>query len=170
MKDKLLSVLLLCLASLMLTACDSQEKEIKSLIQQLDVKGQPVAESLAEIGEPAIPHLIRVLAHENEKTRMYAAFALIKIGEPAVPVLMKALTHESKYVRGEAAATLGAMDAKVAIPALERAVASWPPPDWPRNCAAEALRILREADKGVVQNYIEAQRQWRQRNSQKRDR
>jgi len=141
----------------MFAACNSREKEIDSLIEQLGVKGQPVAESLAEIGEPAIPQLIRALGHGNEDTRVHAAFALMNIGETAVPALIEALADESKYVRGEAAAALGGMDAKVAIPALEGAVASWPP-GWQRHSAVEALRILRESDKGVVRNYIEAQR------------
>ena len=116
---------------------------------------------MAEIGEPAIPQLVRARGHENEKTRIYAAFALMNIRETAVPALIQALTDESKYVRGEAAAALGGMDAKVAIPALERAVASWPH-GWPANSAVEVLRILREPDKGVVRNEIEAQRLNRQ--------
>lgn len=65
--------------------------------------------ALARIGEPAVPHLIKLLDHKNLQPRSLAAKALGEIGPPAKPAadaLKKALTDNTVNVAAEAAVAL----------------------------------------------------------------
>lgn len=93
---------------------------------------QVAADSLARIGEPAIPELVRLLADRDPKTRARAAWALGRMGvkgKPAVPALMAALEDEERLVRESAARALGQIgpEAAEAIPDLVRMMTV--PPD-----------------------------------------
>ena len=89
-----------------------REEEIKGLIKDLSHK-KPLRRvdamnRLVEIGEPAIPHLIKALRNENEPARRVAAWALGEIGDvDAVPHLIKALKGKNWNVRQDAAVALG---------------------------------------------------------------
>ena len=81
----------------------ADEKRIQELIEQLvsqnlDMK-QDAADSLVQIGKPAVPALIGVLRHENNDVRWFAEESLIKIGKPAVPALIRALEKEDDNAR-----------------------------------------------------------------------
>jgi len=58
-----------------------------------------VPKVFANIGEPAIPELIKWLAHEDEYFYNMAEEALEMIGKPAVPALLKAITNPDAEVR-----------------------------------------------------------------------
>jgi hypothetical protein len=86
---------------------------------------QVAADALARIGEAAIPDLVRLLSHEDAKTRARAAWALGRMGvkgKPAVPALAAALQDEDHLVRETAARALGQIgpEATEAIPDLIR--------------------------------------------------
>ena len=71
----------------------------------------------------AIPALVHALnKDEAERVREYAAKALAKIGAPAVEPLIKTLESGDRQARLEAAAALGGMRDKRAIPHLVKAM------------------------------------------------
>ena len=94
---------LLLIYLLVLASC-WQEPEIKSLIQDLGRK-TPVfmgstprsraIHDLQEIGEGAIPELIKALEDKNPEVRTGATIALSKIGYNVVPFLIQALQNPS---------------------------------------------------------------------------
>lgn len=69
-----------------------------------------VADSLARIGEPAVPSLVRMLRHPQAKRRVQAAEILARIGPQAkegVPGLVEALADPDPDVRKAVARALG---------------------------------------------------------------
>ncbi|GEM_PF-1399438 len=72
-----------------------------------------VIETLAKIGNPAIPVLIEALgwgdkdSEEDRRIRHGAREVLIRIGEPTVPFLMNALKSQKALVRANATVALG---------------------------------------------------------------
>ena len=84
-----------------------------------------LAEALGELGAtaaPAVPHLIDIVADDDDKqARFEAALALAQIGpaaSDAVPVLAKALWDEDRYVRDNAIHALKRIDTPEAESAL----------------------------------------------------
>ena len=119
------------------------------------------------------------LNHENEATRLNAAYALGNIGEPAIPTLIEALRQESKSAwnrnldRGDftnpsqldsiyGLAAVG----ESAVPALTEALADadW----WTRAGAAAALGCMGEPAHGAVPALVAALKddsEWVRRNA-----
>jgi hypothetical protein len=88
---------------------------------------ETAADSLARIGEPAVPALIVSLSAEDKTVRLNAARALARIGPAAklaVPGLAKALNDPDPPVRMAAARALGQIGAQAspAIPDLIKAL------------------------------------------------
>jgi uncharacterized protein YdaT len=89
----------------------TQDKEIVRYIEILkndNGKGNENAvNSLAKIGEPAIPALINALGDPYQGCRCAAMNALVKIGKPSLPFLSKALVNPNNNVQLFAATALG---------------------------------------------------------------
>lgn len=90
------------------------QERIASLIEQLKDVDRRVShdayKALVEIGEPAVPELIKALDNESFSVRQYAVFALGKIGEPAeviLPALLRMLNDNSQDVRWASVQRLG---------------------------------------------------------------
>lgn len=99
----------------------SQEEKIQSLITALGEAegGWEAAQALGQIGEPAIPALIKALGDESTTVKSYAGMALGQIGEPAVPALLEALGDESLDVRSYALLALTQIGTPEAVKAAE---------------------------------------------------
>lgn len=69
--------------------------------------GIAAAYDLAAHGADVAPGLLGLLAEENEMTRRHAAYALSAIGTPAVDFLVDTLQHQSAVARADAATILG---------------------------------------------------------------
>lgn len=120
---------------------------IDILIKNLDQTGQndevisknyrPVAQSIATIGEPAIPQLIGALSHSNEVIRFEAASTLASIGRPASGKVQEALHKGNARTRGMAAWALAWIGGEDARTAIKRAIA--------REKDREALKELKDA-------------------------
>lgn len=79
---------------------------------------------------------IEALATEDSDKRQLAAQQVLQLGDAAIPFLMRGLNHDNKWVRWEAATLLGQMaDADTAIPALIKALDD-PDADVPKRAAA----------------------------------
>ncbi|MDE0184136.1 MAG: HEAT repeat domain-containing protein [Candidatus Poribacteria bacterium] len=87
-----------------------QDKDIASLIQQFNHPDADVQDSarqsLAKIGEAAVPVLIEALGDTNHKYRANVTATLMQIGMPAMPALIEALDHENVFARREAVGIL----------------------------------------------------------------
>jgi len=107
-----------------LSASKANPKEIASLIDKLktndDRELDAAIEKLGEIGEPAIPALMKAGQDKNLQVRRSAAQVLIQMGPPAIPALAKALKNSDADVRSNAAEALGRIgaEAKTALPQL----------------------------------------------------
>ena len=67
----------------------------------------------------AVPDLIRLLTHQDERVVVNAALVLGAMGDSsAIPDLLNALNHSSPNVRAEVASSLGESSAKEAVPKL----------------------------------------------------
>ena len=100
MKRSLLLLMLLCLA------CQSQEQQAKTLVNQLGdaaaVRRTQAAEALVEMGPEAIDALIHGLSNENSQIREMSAWTLSEIKAPAarvVPALISVLTDPDENIR-----------------------------------------------------------------------
>ena len=100
MKRSLLLLMLLCLA------CQSQEQQAKTLVNQLGdaaaVRRTQAAEALVEMGPEAIDALIHGLSNENSQIREMSAWTLSEIEAPAarvVPALISVLTDPDENIR-----------------------------------------------------------------------
>ncbi|WP_341536987.1 HEAT repeat domain-containing protein [Methanosarcina barkeri] len=67
----------------------------------------------------AIKPLIQNLSAENEETKLSCARALVEIGEPAVPDMIKSLENQNKTVRKYIVFSLIEMGDKRAVPELK---------------------------------------------------
>lgn len=81
-----------------------------------------IARSLAEIGEPAIPSLVRLLRSGDPSLDKYATKSLGWMGAKVRTVAVRDLTDKNAAVRRDAAYLLGYVEAKDAIPILIRAL------------------------------------------------
>ncbi|MBI1928336.1 HEAT repeat domain-containing protein [Candidatus Poribacteria bacterium] len=113
MQLKLCITAFLCLVSLMISPFESEGQDIESLIIQLGDENQAVgrdaARALGQMGEPAVPALIKALSAEDWKVRYNAINALIEMGEAAkaaVPALRQALDDQEMLVDYNAAYAL----------------------------------------------------------------
>jgi len=95
-----------------------------------------------EAAAPALPHLSRLLGHEEWRVQRAAHSALVAIGEMAVPTLVEYLSAEDARVRRATAEALGAIgpDAADAVPALERLRDD--PDEDVRNAVADAIAAV----------------------------
>lgn len=89
-----------------------------TLINALREKNSEDAQTLAEMGAPAVPSLLDALGDKDAGSK--AAYALSQVGKQTVPALMHCLIAEDPRTRQYAAQALGALgaDAKDAIPLL----------------------------------------------------
>ncbi len=120
---------------------------IDVLVRNLDHTGEngimssihmkPVNGALDNIGEPAVPALIRALAGDDEEIRDQAAATLGRIGKPALSGLLEALSGDQPSVKGRAALVLALIGGKEAKQGIERAI------EMEKN--EEHRRELREA-------------------------
>ena len=101
MKRFLLPLIFLCLI-----ACQSQEQQAKTLVNQLGdteaVRRTEAAEALVKMGPKAIDALIHGLSDENPQLREMSAWTLSEIKAPAarvVPALISVLTDPDENIR-----------------------------------------------------------------------
>ncbi len=81
---------------------------------------------LVAIGDPAAPHLLRLLNDGNELQRRYAAFMFSKIEyEPAVPSLAEALFSQDTRLRMIAARVLSGVKGATAVAEVTRIVTGY---------------------------------------------
>lgn len=87
---------------------DRSPAELLTLLATDDEReGIAAAYDLAAHGGEAVSGLLELLTVESEMTRRHAAYALSAIGGPAVDGLVVALEHESATARADAATILG---------------------------------------------------------------
>jgi len=100
---------------------------------------------LVEIGEPAIPELVKATGSWDNKTWKQAMSVLEGIGLAAAPAVVASLEHEELYVRFHAATIVTRMELgdslSACASALERSLER--PNALDRSSAAEALGVLR---------------------------
>lgn len=91
---------------LCLIACESQEQQIKTLVNQLGdraaVRRTEAADALVKIGPEAVDALIQGLSDENPQIREMSAWTLSEIRTPAariVPALISVLTDPDENIR-----------------------------------------------------------------------
>ena len=101
MKRFLLFLILLCLM-----ACQSQEQQAKTLVNQLGdraaMRRTEAAKALVEMGHEAIDALIHGLSNENPQIREMSAWTLSEIKTPVariVPALISVLTDPDENIR-----------------------------------------------------------------------
>jgi HEAT repeat protein len=97
---------------------------------------------LAEIGEPAVSHLIEILGDYSSESRNLAALALGRMGsraKSAKPVLIEVMSGDDPMMRVEAASALWSIegDADAVLPTLREAMKDQD--RWVRSQAALAL-------------------------------
>jgi HEAT repeat protein len=80
--------------------------------------GACAARILLKIGRPSIPPLVAALGEDDEQTRRYAMETLVEFGTPAVKPLLPALKHSRPETRWRAAAALGQIGCRCAVPEL----------------------------------------------------
>jgi HEAT repeat protein len=104
--------------------------------------------------EGAVPELIKGLKNEKLEIRKIAAEVLMEIGEPAVPYLIKVLKNkdENWYVRRVAAVALGEIGDKGAVPELMERFKDENEDMDVRVSAAKALGKIK--DEGAVPELI----------------
>jgi HEAT repeat protein len=120
--------------------------------------GEQAARSLAQIGWPAVPELIKALDDPSAVVKARALWAIAVIGPDAaeaLPALAAALQDKDAKLRGLAAQALAELGpaARPAIPALVRALEDADP--QVRLLAAEALHEIGEE---TVEHLLEAVR------------
>ena len=118
---------------------------LKQLVEGLgDTRGMirlRIAETLGEIGEPAVPYLCEGLAnHENPVVRRAVAKTLTLIADPStVPNLLQALLNdEDTVVKGS---SVGAM-ARIGEPAVQALLEILASPDRPESMKGHAAWAL----------------------------
>ena len=134
---------------LSLNTFDTSDRQvIQQMIECLgDSRGMTrlgFAESLGQVGKPAVPQLLEALAHhENVVVRRAAAKTLTLIADPeAVPHLIHALlTDEDTVVKGSSVGAL-AKTGEAAVPALLEILASPEHPESTKGHAAWALAFI----------------------------
>lgn len=126
----------------------SDQQVIQQMIECLgDSRGMTrlgFAESLGQVGQPAVPQLLEALAHhKNVVVRRAAAKTLTLIADPeAVPHLIHALlTDEDTVVKGSSVGAL-AKTGEAAVPALLEILASPDHPESTKGHAAWALAFI----------------------------
>ena len=128
------------------------DKSDRQVIQQMieclgDSRGMTrrgFADSLGQVGKPAVPQLLEALAHHpNVVVRRAAAKTLTLIADPeAVPHLINALlTDEDTVVKGSSVGAL-ARTGEAAVPALLKILASPEHPESTKGHAAWALAFI----------------------------
>ncbi|MFO0964375.1 MAG: HEAT repeat domain-containing protein [Gemmataceae bacterium] len=133
----------------------AQDADIKAALASLHRGETAAARSLARLGAPAVPGVIKALSDEDARIRGIAALALRHIGpaaKDAAPALAEALRDMDISVASEAAQALGAIG-PAAAPALAAALKKDASPAVVVR-ACEAIRILGPAAKECVPTLI----------------
>lgn len=118
--------------------------------------GIAAAYELAAFGGEVVPALLDKLADESEMTRRHAAYALSSIGVPAVAPLTGILTHAQLATRTDAVTILGDIGL-AAAPAIPALIkASKDPHEDVRRRAAEALGTVCQAAPTAVPALVAA--------------
>jgi HEAT repeat protein len=102
---------------------------------------EEVPKVFANIGEPAIPVLIKWLAHEDEYFYNMAEEALEMIGKPTVPALCKAITNPDAEVRMRIISVLGKTKDARALPYLITALSD--ADKYVGGCAQDAIIAIK---------------------------
>jgi HEAT repeat protein len=105
------------------------------------------AGAFAQFGEEAVQPILQVLPDLDPPGQTWAATSLAMIGKPALPRLIRALEDKNPVIRGRSAAAIADMEitaeeARAAIPALRRLVRDPEP-----SVRAEAEKALRRWQK-----------------------
>ncbi len=129
-------------------------EDLASLVADLHHKDGLVRrrarQALVEMGERAVPELVRSLESPNEYTRWEAAKALSEIHAPeAAPALVKRLEDENFSVRWLAAEALIGLHLEGLEPLLQ-ALVHRPDSVWLRQGAHHVLRALAKNGAGVL--------------------
>ena len=129
--------------------------EINALIQLVQLPEHPnhvpALERLADIGEPAVPEVIKLLDHENERVRVSVIHIFSQMGPPAagaVPVLNERLLDTSEPLRSDIAGALGQIRDPRSIPVLIQVLDDGDPAV--RNTSAGALGHIGEPASAAV--------------------
>jgi HEAT repeat protein len=132
---------------------------VQALGSQFAEVWQAASHLLGQIGQPAVPELIRALApNEKDTLQVIVAWTLGRMGPDAasaVPALTTALTSQFAHVRQAAAEALCEVGqaAEPAAPTLVLALADWHP--MVRRAAARSLSHVEEAAELVVPALIQ---------------
>lgn len=130
---------------------DTQDKSIDLLFQKLADKNglvrQHAREDLIEIGEPAVPTLIKGLSHKNKQVQWESAKALIDIRSPqAAPALVQSLMDDHPSIRWLSAEALIALGKNCIKPLLKELLDNYDS-SWLRQGAHHVLHALEREDK-----------------------
>ena len=113
----LLSVIvsiLFCTGYLNVAAQEFSEVEVYRLIENLDsddeLRYEEAIDSLAAIGLPAVPILLKTFESDNFMVRRGVKKSLAGMGEPVVPALLEAMESSSSQIRRNVATTLVSED------------------------------------------------------------
>ena len=135
--------------------------EIDALVQKILLPLEhpdhvPAIEALADIGAPAVPAVLELLDHENDRVRVSAIFVFHQMGPPAagaVPVLNELLLDTDEPFRCNIAGALGQIRDPRSIPALIQILSDVDP--VVRECSAITLGHIGEAANAAVPALIE---------------
>ena len=130
--------------------------EIDALIQKILLPPEhpdhvPAIEQLADIGAPAVPAVLELLDHENNRVRDSAIFIFHQMGPPAagaVPVLNERLLDTDEPLRCHIAGALGQIRALTSVPVLIQVLDDIDP--IIRDCAAGTLGHIGEPASAAV--------------------
>ncbi len=130
--------------------------EIDALIQKVLLPPEhpdhvPALEQLADIGAPAVPAILELIDHENNRVRVSVIHIFSQMGPPAtgaVPVLNERLLDTSDPLRADIAGALGQIRDPRSIPVLIQALGDVDPAV--RNTAAGSLGHIGEPASAAV--------------------
>jgi len=129
---------------------DQIEMLARKLTHELEEIRLHAGYTIAEYGEPALPHLLKALEHDNNDVQRDACYGLCALGSFAVEPLVSLLGHPNERFRGYAAYALGDIrpDSKSVGESLVSCLDD--PSPFVRQNAADALgQIKRNADSAV---------------------
>ncbi len=116
--------------------------------------GLQAAYTLPQLGEKAVPALVRCLHDESEMTRRNACYALNAVGSRAVAALRDALTESPESVRAHAAEALGDLGTSAA-PAVPTLIETLDDTSHSvRSRTAEALGTTSQSDAAAVPGLV----------------
>ncbi len=129
---------------------------LKILAAEQERPAIAAAYALAAFGIEVVPSLIDILTDENEMIRRHAAYALSTIAGPAVAALTDALGHTEAITRADAATILGDIGPTAASAIPALITASKHANQDVRRSAAEALSTVAQDTPDAVPALIES--------------